>query len=178
MAFNWNTNKINKVNLLDGTIVKQVDVLKNGVRTTVFKDDIDTLMPPVSNWTTAGYPISGGGRATITSNTLEFPTGWCSVGTANKIDITNYSKIKVYFRKTAVVSSSYFINVGLYNNKSDAYTNKVRGNPNNQTFTANEFVVEFDVASLIGSYYLAIHNYTNTGAFAVPTTCYRVEAVE
>lgn len=44
MEFNWKTNKIKKVNLLDGTKVKQVDVLKSGVRTTVYKAQTDLIV--------------------------------------------------------------------------------------------------------------------------------------
>ena len=95
---------------------------------------------------------------------------WQNIGTANKIDVTNYNTITFYMAALGGGTGTHSVYCGLYNNKSDHYnTGRVAGNTST-TYTADSngnFTITIDVSTLTGEYYLAMYMSTANKAISV-----------
>lgn len=80
---------------------------------------------------------------------------WCAFGTYNKIDLTDYSLLKILATATGSVNAA--MGVGQSKEIVGDYTNQT---VINSASTPTEFVL--DVSALSGEYYIAFWNYSST----------------
>lgn len=162
MNFSVNTAKVKNF-LFNGNKVKQFDVIKNGLKATVYKAELQIFpVTDLSKFVKTGSSVINAEYLQVSSSSSAY------VRTAEMIDLTDYSTVT--FKCSEVGSSSNWTKaMGVTTNASPTSTSRYAVY---KTTRENGDIV-VDVSQLTGNYYIAFSIHTSSGQ----TGAYKVTSI-